>query len=287
MSGAAAVIARLAGQTSVTNDLDKAGLSIKYARESQGEAKPYIVVNSSLEENNDTYSGQNLDEHSVDVVIVSDFIQTKGARIGALNIAANVRTALHDIQGTLGGYLVAKIIFQNEEEPLPIHVQDKPEWEIHQTYRVIIRRTTATYTAISLFTYSFNNLSGGSGAITTMVPTVTGDVDYYKVADSDTSEWTTGGLVLNSVTGNITGTFATVNAEILAIGQDGLTIGAERVALNTVPHVANSDASYSVTLDVGETLALADYTTNIYDSGGALISTTVIPAMVDITINRI
>jgi len=98
-------------------------------------------------------------------------------------------------------------------------------------------RTTNPIAPISAMSYTNNNLSyDGTGPIATMVAAVTGDLDFFKVADSDTADFAVGGLVLNRTTGDITGTLiATFSAEVLAIGKDGFTIGAVSVSQTLTP----------------------------------------------------
>lgn len=137
MSGAVAVINALRGATSVTSLLG-ASTDIVQTREEQGQAKPYIVVESDLTEPNDTYSSQQCDEYTVQTYIVAEQPNTEGSQIGCEEIGVAVRAVVHAMSGTYNGVEVKAAKFNRRMSPEPIHIGNKPEFEMMMDFTVWI-----------------------------------------------------------------------------------------------------------------------------------------------------
>jgi hypothetical protein len=209
------IIYRLKTDTDVTSQLSEAGDSIMAVRESQGAVKPYIVVNSRIDDPFDNYDDQTMTAYVTEVVVVSDLVYTEGADIGAKELADVVRQSLHNLTGTYNNEIIREVVFQDEEEPMPIHIsEERREYEIMQTYRVFVERVLTPKTEITNAVYSNNDQSLTSGdTMTAMAITLTpapATATYSVVSGSLPTN-----ASLNATTGEITQSSA-ASADIYA-----------------------------------------------------------------------
>jgi hypothetical protein len=126
--------------SAVTNDLANGADSIMHLIEGQGEAVPYIILQSSIVNPNGTQTGQVIDEWDVSVFIISNYLYDEGASIGVHTIGANVRTALHDTSGTYAGENVAGVVFRDQLPPQIIQANTVQRVMMEQTYTMHIHR---------------------------------------------------------------------------------------------------------------------------------------------------
>ena len=136
-----AVHAILIASAAVTNDLADGRSSVRQLSERQREQPPYLIIQSSIADPNDTNSGQDLDEYEVSIFIVSKRLYTEGAEIGAWDISENVRAALHGTTGTHGGQAVSDIKFNNQDPAqLFQNNTNEPRVQVEQNFTVWINR---------------------------------------------------------------------------------------------------------------------------------------------------
>lgn len=137
MSKAIANILKAA--TSVTNNLSGGANSIMHLMEIQGASPPYIVIKSSIINPNTTQTGQKIDEWSVSLFVVAEYLYDQtGGIVGADTIANNARTELHDT--TYSSDNVAGVSFDDQLEPDIFNENNVKRIQIEQTYTLWTHR---------------------------------------------------------------------------------------------------------------------------------------------------
>jgi len=194
------IINILANSSTITDQLADGADSIMAIREVQGAQKPYVVVDFRLSDPNDTFDDQRLTEYDIDLTVVSDRVFDIGSFIGCQDLANDIRDVLHGESGNYGGEDVVEIVYQGEDQPVPVFVSDKQEFEITQQYKVYIDRvqktiiTAATYSNQDQIVTSGDTMANMAVTLTPLAATARFSVVSGSLPTNTTLNSTTGAI---------------------------------------------------------------------------------------------
>lgn len=125
----------------VTSLLKTGEKSISYLMETQTALVPYITIDANLEDPHNTFSENILEEYTITINIVAEYLYSTTYENGAIDIAKEVRIALTAAKGIFDTEEIKKINFLNQSQQFfPNAAKDKIL--IEQEYQLFIRKST-------------------------------------------------------------------------------------------------------------------------------------------------